>query len=371
MSLPTTQQLEGYALSVVVFGPGFGESIVLRAATDTEPVWAVIDSARRERRRKTVNPALDLLVDQRARPSLVLLTHPHQDHTSGMAAIIERAAPGAILACVEPLLHPPSPYAPVEDPDDAAAVSRSQAGLAHRAMHSAWNGGSSKWSLLQGTSRELADWMLTVLHPTADEVDEAIARYGNRQRVNLNDLSASLLVEHKDIALVLGADCEHAAWTAIRNRMQPDDLLHTRPIKVPHHGSRKAIHPVLIDHSQRDVDRLQIVTPFPSSGRLPRFEADQGIEMLIAAAGSVDLTAMPVDLVASETTVTLAAARGAMPVEEFEGDPALCIRLDRPGGTTDLQPAVRDPYETWTMIGIQLDGQVVTSRGEHAVQIVA
>jgi hypothetical protein len=371
MSLPTTGQLERYALSVVVFGPGFGESIVLRAATSTDPVWAVIDSARRERRSETVNPALDLLQDQQARPSLVLLTHPHEDHTSGMAAIIERAAPGATIACLEPLLCPPSPYAPVEDPDDAASVSRSQARLAHRAMHSAWNGGSSKWSLLQGTSRELADWMLTVLHPTEDEVDEAVKRYGNKQHVNLNDLSASLLVENEGIALVLGADCEHAAWTAIRDRMLPDDLRHTRPIKVPHHGSRNAIHPVLIDHTQCDVDRPQVVTPFPSSGRLPRFDANQGVEMLIAAAGSVDLTAMPVDLVASETTVTLAAARSAMPVEEFEGDPALCIRLDRPKGTAQLQPAVRDPYETWTMIGIQLDGRVITSRGGHAVQIVA
>jgi hypothetical protein len=371
MSLPTTEQLEGCALSVIVFGPGFGESILLRAETDTDPIWAVIDSARRERRSETVNPALDLLQDQQAHPSLVILTHPHEDHTSGMAAIIERAAPGATIACLEPLLYPPSPYAPVEDPDDIAAVSRSQARLAHRAMHSAWNGGSSKWSLLQGTSRELARWTLTVLHPTEDEVNEALRRYGNKQHVNLNDLSASVLIENEDIALVLGADCEHAAWAAIRDRMLPDDLRHTRPIKVPHHGSRNAIHPVLIDHTQCDVDRIQIVTPFPSSGMLPRFDANQGVEMLIAAAGSVDLTAMPVDLVASGPAVTLEAARSAMPTEEFEGDPALSIRLDRPKGTAQLQPAIRDPYETWTMIGVQLNGQVIASRGGHATRIIA
>lgn len=370
MGLPSAEQLSEYALSIVVFGPGFGESIVLRAATDDEPIWAVVDSARRDRRGSSVNPALDLLQAQSVRPSLILLTHPHADHTGGMAAVIECAAPGATIGCIAPLLEAPSPFAPSEDPDDLVAVMSSQTKLAHYAIREAWRAGHPKWSLLHDTSYELGGWTLTVLHPAQAEVDDAISGFEDKQNVNLNDLSASLLIEHEDIALVLGADCEEAAWTAIAQRMQPHDLLHTRPVKVPHHGSRAAIQPVLIDRLARDIARPLIVTPFPRSGMLPRFDSDQGVEWLLAAAGTLELTAMPVDLVATGANVTLSAARNAMTITDFEGDASLQIRTQQPGGIEELQATVRDPYESWVMLGIYVDGRIDITRGGHAIQIV-
>jgi beta-lactamase superfamily II metal-dependent hydrolase len=370
MGLPSAEQLNDHVLSVVVFGPGFGESIAIRAETDGEPVWAIVDSARRQRRGSSVNPAVDLLVAQRARPSLVLLTHPHADHTGGMTAVIEIAAPGATIGCIEPLLETPSPHAPPEDPDDLAAISRSQTKLAHYAIRSAWATGYPKWSLLHDSTREFAGWKLTVLHPAEAEIDDAMARFQAEQDVNLNDLSASLLIERDNIALVLGADCEKVAWTAVADRMHPDDLLHTRPIKVPHHGSREAIQPVLIDRHTRDPGRTLIVTPFPRSGTLPRFEEGQGVEWLLDA-GAVELTAMPgVDLVPTGTEVTLAAARQAMITQDFGGDEALQIRPQQPADVPQLRASVRDPYEAWVMLGIRVDGAVEVTRGAHAVQLV-
>jgi Metallo-beta-lactamase superfamily len=370
MGLPSAEQLSGYALSILVFGPGFGESIVLRATTDDEPIWAVIDSARRDRRGSSVNPALDLLQAHSARPSLILLTHPHADHTGGMAAVIERAAPGATIGCIAPLLEAPSPFAPSDDPDDLVAVMRSQTKLAHYAIREAWAAGHPRWSLLHDTTRELGGWTLTVLHPAQAEIDDAISGFEGGQNVNLNDLSASLLIEHDDIALVLGADCEEDAWTAIAQRMHPDNLLHTRPIKVPHHGSRAAIQPVLIDRLAPDIGRPLIVTPFPRSGMLPRFESDQGVEWLLAAAGALELTAMPVDLVATGTAVTLSAARNAMSLTDFEGDASLQIRTQQGASTDELKATIRDPYESWVMLGVYIDGRIDIARGDHAIQIV-
>lgn len=370
MGLPSAEQLSDHVLSVVVFGPGFGESIAIRAATDDAAVWAVVDSARRERRGTSVNPAADLLAAHDAQPALVLLTHPHADHTGGMTAVIEIAAPGATIGCIEQVLETPSPYAPSEDPDDLSAISRSQTKLAHYAIRSAWSAGHPKWSLLHDSTRELAGWTWTVLHPTDAEVDDAIARFQAEQDVNLNDLSASLLIERDDIALVLGADCEQAAWTAVAGRMHPNDLLHTRPIKVPHHGSREAIQPVLIDRHTRDPERALVVTPFPRSGALPRFEEGQGVEWLLDA-GAVELTALPgVDLVPTSERVTLAAARQAMGTKDFEGDPALQIRPQQQADAPQLRASVRDPYETWVMLGIRSDGTVEVTRGTHAVQLV-
>jgi hypothetical protein len=371
MGLPDAELLDRYALSIVVFGPGYGESIVLRVATNDEPVWAVVDSARRERRGGSVNPALDLLINHGAEPSLVLLTHPHTDHTKGMAAIIERARPGATIACLEPLLEHPSPYAPDADPDDQAAVSHSQTKLAHRAIKAAWGAGKHKWPLVHGGSHDLAGWTLSVLNPDQASLAVAVARLRAGEAVELNELSAAILIKREDVALVLGADCAGAAWGGVEERMSPENLRHARPVKVPHHGSRAAIHPVLIDPAEHDAERPLVVTPFPNSGTLPRFDPGNGIEELLAAAGAVELTAMPLNLVAAATNVTLAEARNAMIQVDFEGDQALQIRTQRPASVSPLRAAVRDPYEAWVALGVEANGEIAVARGAHAVRVLA
>jgi hypothetical protein len=330
MGLPTADQLGAAPLTIVVFGPGFGESLVLRAQSGDKAVWAVID-----------------------------------------AALVEQAAPGATIACVEPLLEPPSPYAVSEDPDDAAAVRRSQTKMAHLAIKRAWRTGSPKWPLVQASQHDFAGWRITVLHPDADTLKEALSQYASGIDVNLNDISASLLVERDGLAFVLGADGEQAAWTAIAARLAPEDLRHTRPVKVPHHGSRDAIRPVLIDPDQPDVGRPQVVTPFPNSGTLPRFDPDHGVELLLRAGGEVELTAMPVDLVPTAAAVTLIEAREALLADDFEGDEEIPIQLTSPvTGSASLMPGRRDPYESWVLLAIHADGDIEVLRGAHAIHFV-
>jgi hypothetical protein len=371
LGLPSAEHLAAGLLTIVIFGPGFGESIVLRATGESGVEWGVVDSARRERYGERANPALDLLVANDARPALVVLTHPHEDHCGGMPSVIERARPDATIACIEPLLSAPSPFAPSEDPDDAAAVARSQTQLAHQAITRAWQSGSPKWSLVQGEGFDFAGWRLAVLHPARAEVDRAIRDYGESRHVNLNDLSAALLLEREEHAIVLGADCDDAAWTAVAQRVTPSHLRHTRPVKVPHHGSKNALHPVLIDYRTRDEGRIQVVTPFPKSGRLPRFDDDQGVERLVAAAGSMHLTAMPVGLVPTRPQIALGAIRGALETRAFEGDEALTIQLEEPGGTAQLAAGRRDPHETWIMLNVHSDGRVEATAGSHALQVTA
>lgn len=369
MGLPSATELAAAPLSIVVCGPGFGESLVIRAEADPAPLWAVVDSARRERASATVNPAQALLTEQRATPRLVVLTHSHLDHSSGMAEIVDGVRPDATVACVEPLLSPPSPHAPAEDPDDRVAVQRSQTELTHTAISEAWAAGVAKWSTIQPTSFTLGGWTLTVLHPDARAVAEAVKRYAASRPVKLNDLSASLLIERDDIALVLGADSEQAAWSAVEGRLGPRHLRHTRPVKASHHGSTTGIHRVLIDQLTLDASRDQVVTPFPSSGTLPRFDPGEGAERLVRAAGRLQLTAMPVDLIPTGGPVTLTTVRGALERENFEGDAAFDIRLEESGGTAGLDAGVRDPFETWVMLGVHLDGRVDVTRGAHALEL--
>ncbi len=372
MGLPAPDSLAAAPLSIVVFGPGFGEAIMLRAARDDDAEWAVVDCARRERRGGSVNPVLKLLQDCGARPSLVVLTHPHADHTGGMAAVVQRAAADATVGCVEPLMDSPSVFAPEEDPDDLGGQRRSETRLAHVAIKRAWDQGrAEKWPLVAGTPHgRLGDWTITVLNPGHTELDAAveIGRAGGEP--NLNDLSAALLLERDGVRIAMAADCEADAWVHVEARINPQHLRETRPIKVPHHGSKGAIHPVLIDHRRLTADRPQVATPFPRSGRLPRFEPGQGAELLLDAAGELLLTALPVDLVPLAEPTRIAEVRDAMTVEDFAGDAEFSVRNEQPASTLALGGAVRDPFETWVLLGVHPDGRIDVTLGEHALRLV-
>lgn len=373
MPLPTQADLAAAPLSIVVFGPGFGESIVLRVADEQSTRWAVIDSARRQRKpAASINPALQLLADHQAVPSLVLLTHPHADHVGGLSEIVALTRPGATVGCLEPLMHAPSPYAAAADPDDKAAVARGQTHLAHKAIGDAWGRGVGRWLLHRDTARqEIADWTLTVISPAEDAISAAMEDFAAGVHVNLNDLSAVLLLEREDVVVVLGADAEQAAWSAVSVRLHPGDLLHARGVKVPHHGSATGIHAVLIDAGNANEVRPLVATPFPTSGTLPRFDAGGGAEQLLRAAGRLHLTAMPHELVAVAGTATLTEIRAALAIETFEDDAIMTIELDEPAGSGVLASMSRDPHETWVMLGVGHDGAVHITRGDHALTITA
>jgi hypothetical protein len=59
-----------------------------------------------------------------------------------------------------------------------------------------------------------------------------------------------------------------------------------------------------------------------------------------------------------------------MATKDFAGDEALQIRPQQPSDAPQLRASVRDPYETWVMLGIGVDGAVEVTRGTHAVQLV-
>lgn len=372
MALPTPAELAASPLSIVVFGPGFGESIVLRVADGQSARWAVIDSARRQTHAGSVNPALELLVAHQAVPSLVLLTHPHADHTSGLSEIVALTQPGATVGCLEPMMSTPSPYAAGADPDDRTAVVRGQTHLAHQSIEEAWRRGVARWPLHSAAERfELADWTITVVSPAEQAIGAAIDGYAAGARVNLNDLSAALLIEREDASVVLGADAEQAAWHAVSLRLAPTDLLHARGVKVPHHGSTTGIHPVLIDITSVKESRPLVATPFPSSGTLPRFDVGGGAEQLLRAAGALHLTSMPHELVAVAGAATLNDIRAALDTETFAGDSVMTIELDEPAGGTVLVSMPRDPHEAWVVLGVGHDGAVRIARGDHALTITA
>jgi glyoxylase-like metal-dependent hydrolase (beta-lactamase superfamily II) len=82
---PGSDQVE-----INLFGPGFGECILLHVGSNR---WIVIDS---RIRRESTNPvALEYLsaigVDAAAAVQLIVATHWHDDHVRGLSALVDAA----------------------------------------------------------------------------------------------------------------------------------------------------------------------------------------------------------------------------------------------------------------------------------------
>lgn len=285
---------------------------------------------------------------------------------------IRRASAGAVVTCIEKLMEPSDHPEAISDPDDRYAGDVGQSIVAHAAMRDAWRRGRARrWPLREGAPPlMLGEWRLEILHPSEAEVEAVVAQLQSGGDPNLNDVSAALLVEHNSIRLVLAADGERAAWEAIQSRIAPYHLRAVRPLKVPHHGSLNAIHPVLIDPGRASVGREQVVTPFPQSGRLPRFEPGQGAERLLESVRSLHLTAMPGDLLPTKRSISLAEVQTALEPVDFAGDDELQVHRQRPAARAPLEAGRRDPRECWVVLGVQSSGAISVTHGMHAVDLV-
>lgn len=356
---------------MAVFGMGLGESILLRFQTGDEVLWAVVDSARKKVKGATINPALEVLKTAGAFPSLVVLTHPHRDHAKGMADLVRRAAPGARVGCVEPLMEQEDELSAIQLDDDRLANDIGQTTLAHAAISTAWREAQGSRLAVEAEAEpfEFCGWEITVLHPPRALAEEAAEAMRQGQEPNLNNVSAILSLARGTLSFLLAGDGEEAAWDDVEARIDPAHLRDAHPLKVPHHGSVPALHPVVVD-PERPSSREQVVTPFPMSGTLPKLGPQGGAERLIEAGGSLRLTAMPVGALPRKQSLRLSEARSALQQGSFAGDdeeiPTTALR---PEETDVFEAGERDPSECWVLLGVDSVGIVTAGMGAHAVSL--
>src|SRR4051794_3435856 len=87
------RRLAGNRLHVVVFGPGYGESIAVHIP---DGGWLVCDSLRGRGRASNFVPALELLAQRQESVAALILTHPHDDHVAGFDRLVSRLARGPV-----------------------------------------------------------------------------------------------------------------------------------------------------------------------------------------------------------------------------------------------------------------------------------
>lgn len=273
MSLPRARDDR---LLLIVFGPGTGELALVRAPGNH---WMVIDGCRKQ---GTFSYAQRALAHYSAQPELIILTHPHRDHSGGVADLIEERTAGPTSEWPTLAMLPPPDLRPALGPAyTPAAHAQGVAERAIAAIEERWSRHPlCRWDLPLGDTRSLGPAKLTVLSPVPVPTRST--------RLDPNHLATALLVEWETVRIVLGADLEPAsAWARVLGR-EPS-ASHHAGLKVPHHGSLAAIHDPLLKPSP---SALRIATPF-ASGELPRFDHAGGVAHLHKTGAEVHLTGLP------------------------------------------------------------------------------
>jgi beta-lactamase superfamily II metal-dependent hydrolase len=363
MPFPSLQQINSVPLNLFVFGPGFGESLLLRTP---EGSWVAIDSATRQREGHAVNPTLAALDQYNAELDVVLLTHPHEDHVKGLRDLIERCGREATVAAVEPLMRTPSSYAVATEVDDVAALTAGPAIAAHVAIDRTWSVGRRRWAISAGSSIDVGGCSLEVLIPGADALDE----FASGVAFDLNDLSAAVRVRWPNGGdLVLGADATAIAWDEASSRLVPENLLGCRPVKVPHHGSKRAIHRLLFDEENPSPDRPLVATPWSKGTGLPRFDPGEGVDRLLRTAGSLQLTSFPFASLDVSVPISTNEAFESLRTIEVDDDAdadTLAIQLDQPSAVDSDNGAL----DAWVLVQADAAGGFAVQRGTSALEVV-
>lgn len=283
MPLPT---LTPDHLVVLVFGPGLGELILVRVPPG---LWVVVDGCGA----KGIDYAAAVLHHYGdARPAVVVLTHPHDDHSRGIADVIRKATPndrkdqwprvGMVL--------PPGDDVALRSDGFIAAVTLD----AIAAVEDRWKmSPECRWEMHAGDSERVGDATLRALSPARAVRDAQLARWSAREPFDKNTIASALLLTWRGRRVLLGSDLVEdpgAGWTT---SLQLDPELGDHELlKVPHHGSDKALHDDVLRPRARVPEPFRVLAPF-SKQRLPSFKAGVGVPRILSHGGTTYLTGLP------------------------------------------------------------------------------
>ncbi len=374
--LATLKSLDPATLYVFVAGPGCGEGIAVAVPGGG---WLVVDGC------EVMGQSLMGMILTRwhrgagDRLDGFVWTHAHEDHSGGVAEMLESHPPEWIgLAGDEAqarrglgLLRPTPAGA-----HPAAANDRGQARLAAAKVEDLLHRGASVLQpMVDGTSIVQgalgARW--TVRAPTIPSLDAVLRRWHAQSpiRSGLNEGSVVLELKWHDHRLVFGGDLPETQTQAPNARVQGgwSDVLARAPqllnhslLKVPHHGSRHALHSQLIAPSGQARDWL--VTPY-STSRLPRLDVGDGLEQLVTAHQPVRLTALPV---ARPLQRPLPLRMTVSQLRQHVGGPPVAPTAQ--GSTRRVAPGAFQGDDTIWCVALHQSGVVGRWRGGFACEIV-
>ena len=287
---------------LTLFGPGYGESIVLHVG---EGNWVVVDSCIDSAEAPAALGYLkNIGIDPAQDVALVVATHWHDDHIRGMSGLVD-ACGSAIFCCAAALCK--EEFLRVAATRETRHGSKAGSGLREigtvfsqlrkigsRPTHAIANRliyqrGSCKIWALSPSDRVFARFLRTV-----GGVAEGDGK-GRTADISPNEAAVALWIEVRDTSVLLGSDLERRGWKEIVDSGQRPPAM-ASAFKVPHHGSANAD---LQEVWQEMLDRpVAVLTPWRrGAGALPSKADVQRIEAhareAYATARSSSLRASP------------------------------------------------------------------------------
>ncbi|ATB29774.1 hypothetical protein MEBOL_003229 [Melittangium boletus DSM 14713] len=339
--------------------PGYGAEALALALP--ERGWITVDSCKVGREL----PQEGIISRWRRSPEdqllISVLTHPHDDHAAGLAELLDAMRPP--LVAVTGNTPPEQDLARrIRDLELSGVTSQNIAARTVRAAVSAMerlvsSGATTllpirdQQTLISGPAR------VRCLAPTELEIRTLLSHLPKERA---NELSTVLEVTWGQTRLMLGADLPWknpsgsvlpSGWESVDKR-HPGLSDHTG-LKVPHHGSREALHPRLLGITGPG-PRLWVCTPFERSD-LPRMDAADGADILLAVEPCLHLTKQPhVSANASNATLRVGTLRPP------------------PGTPRSLKSAPpAGPLDAVWCFGFDNMGQLVGRwRGDAAIEVV-
>ncbi len=277
MALPEKNEIRTDLVYLFVVGPGTGETVMLRIPPDR---WMIIDSFKYGRPNR---PAAETIVSRYGgNVAILALTHPHQDHYPGFVDLIDRYRDAA-LGCVHPRDNGPTRGLPL----DAMTALKEGAKPTYTRIWDEWKANATRrWDTFRGEYRLIGEARVTSLHPVRPLLR---AQWSG----DPNAISSAMLVEWHQLRVLLGADVPNTEWPGIASTFA--GLIDHAAMKVPHHGSREAIHAAFGDGNP---ERFWVITSFRKKG-LPRAEDQttkrepEGLNRALSFVSELRLTSLP------------------------------------------------------------------------------
>ena len=262
--------LDQESLYAFVFGPGYGESSAIRIPPNH---WVIIDSCEVG----GVPAASSLLTRYLGIRSCVVLTHRHSDHYFGMAKLLEGSNWNHV-GCSDPNLGDVK----FTSIDANKLLENSIEELYSRIRRNWKQQPNSEWWTWRGTTRQVGDAELKVIHPEQYMAGQP----QNRQYQH----STAIRIHWKNTRLLFSGDIVGENWENIANDPSIGPQGDHCFLKVPHHSSTASVHDCF---ASGNGNRNWVTTAYCSAPKLPDFNDGKGGQMLLECVDSLYATAMP------------------------------------------------------------------------------